>query len=113
VLATRSAYAVPIEDLVRACAAADIVISDRWLPRRCRPRWLRLDRTLLARTGGVAITFPRQALALTAFASRRPTIRTVRHPGDAHPWIMPPDPRSAKPARRYRFRRRRSANDQS
>ncbi|MET4664517.1 ComEC/Rec2 family competence protein [Sphingomonas sp. PvP056] len=113
VLATRSAYAVPIEDLVRACAAADIVISDRWLPRRCRPRWLRLDRSLLARTGGVAITFPRQALALTAFASRRPTIRTVRHPGDAHPWIMPPDPRSAKPARRHRFGRRRSADDQS
>ncbi|KAB7648779.1 DUF4131 domain-containing protein [Polymorphobacter fuscus] len=38
-----------------ACAAADIVVSDRRMPRWCRPRWLRLDRAQLAQSGAVAI----------------------------------------------------------
>ncbi|MFX8250643.1 hypothetical protein ABTL38_19740, partial [Acinetobacter baumannii] len=57
VLATRSAYPVPWTAFIPACAAADIVISDRRLPRACRPRWLKLDRTVLAKTGGITITF--------------------------------------------------------
>lgn len=75
ILATRSAYLVPAGELIAACRRADIVISERRLPRRCTPRWLRLDRTTLAQTGGVAV----------AFASGR--VDTVRHVGDAHPWI--------------------------
>jgi competence protein ComEC len=55
-LATRSRDLVPIEALARACAEADIVVSDRRLPRTCRPRWLKADRTLLRRTGGLAFT---------------------------------------------------------
>ncbi|SNS93723.1 competence protein ComEC [Sphingomonas laterariae] len=55
VLATRSPYLVDIAAMNRACATADIVISDRRLPRSCRPRWLKADRSLLARTGGIAI----------------------------------------------------------
>jgi competence protein ComEC len=43
----------------------------------CTPRWLKLDRPALAKTGGVAI----------AFASGRVTM--VRGPG-RHPWRNPP-----------------------
>ena len=32
----------------RACAAADIVVSERRLPRTCRPRWFKADQVLLA-----------------------------------------------------------------
>jgi competence protein ComEC len=41
--------------LVDACAAADIVIADRWLPQACVPRWLKVDRNVLSETGGLAI----------------------------------------------------------
>lgn len=79
VLATRSAYQVPTAELVVACREADIVISERRLPRPCIPHWLRLDRTTLAQTGGVAIAFGAH------------TVRTVRRVGDRHPWItLPP-----------------------
>jgi len=78
VLATRSAYLVPASELIAACRAADIVVSERRLPRRCRPRWLKLDRSTLARSGGVSV-----ALAT-------PRVATVRHPGDRHPWVDPP-----------------------
>ncbi len=75
ILATRSAYLVPAGQLIAACRSADVVISERRLPRRCTPRWLRLDRTTLARTGGVAIRF----------AGGR--VDTVRRVADAHPWL--------------------------
>lgn len=78
ILATRSAYLVPAADLIAACVEADIVISERRLPRRCTPRWLRLDRTALARSGGVAI------------ALGTASVRTVRHAGDRHPWVTVP-----------------------
>ncbi len=78
ILATRSAYLVPVDALIVACAHADIVVSERLLPRGCRPRWLRLDRSVLAETGGVSI----------ALASG--SVRTVLHPGDRHPWRIPP-----------------------
>ncbi len=38
-----------------ACAAADIVVSDRRMPMWCRPRWLKLDKTALATSGAVAV----------------------------------------------------------
>lgn len=75
ILATKSNYLVPIEDMIAACRAADIVISDRRLPRGCKPRWLRLDRQTLAWVGGAAITLSSGE------------VRTVFNPGDAHPWI--------------------------
>lgn len=78
ILATRSTYRVAAGALTKACAAADIVVSDRRLPRRCRPHWLKLDRALLQRTGGVAITLAKAS------------ITTVLHPGDRHPWRAPP-----------------------
>ena len=76
--ATRSSYSIPYPALIDACKAADIVISDRRLPRGCTPGWLKLDRSTLARTGGVAITL----------STGR--ITTVRQAGDRHPWRDPP-----------------------
>jgi len=74
VLATRSAYLVPAGELIAACRAADIVVSERRLPEACTPRWLKLDRAMLGRTGGVAVTF------------RTGHVATVLQPGDRHPW---------------------------
>lgn len=54
-LIARSRDAVPERALAAACGRADIVIAARWLPRSCRPRWLKADRNMLERTGGLAI----------------------------------------------------------
>jgi competence protein ComEC len=90
ILATRSGYAVPWDELVAACARADIVVSERRLPDKCTPRWLKLDRAMLARTGGVAVTL----------ATGRVT--TVRG-GGKHPWEVPAT--IAPPRLPYRERR--------
>jgi competence protein ComEC len=91
-LASRSDRAVPIDALERACAEADIVVSERRLPPACRPRWLKADRALLEQTGGLAI-----ALGSAPFVS------TVSN-GDRHPWIL-------KPLSRLRERRGPSRSD--
>ncbi len=75
VLATRSAQSIEWQSLVQACAEADIVVSSRWLPRGCTPRWLKLDRGTLARTGGVAI-----------YLTQRPRVATVAERVGRHPW---------------------------
>ncbi len=54
-LATLSKDFIDRADLEPACAAADIVISERRLPKWCTPRWLKLDRATLSRSGAVAI----------------------------------------------------------
>lgn len=59
VVATRSNYRLDWQRLTRLCATADIAISERRLPRGCTPRWLRIDRPLLARTGGLSIDLDR------------------------------------------------------
>ena len=74
VLATRSGYPIDAVELTAACAGADVVVSDRRLPRGCRPRWLRLDPATLARTGGVTVNFASGRIAM------------VRLAGDEHPW---------------------------
>jgi competence protein ComEC len=79
-LATRSTYLVDIGEMNRACAAADIVVSDRRLPRTCRPRWLKADRTLLARTGGLAIRLD------------PPGVDSVAARVGRHPWAWLPSP---------------------
>ena len=86
-LASRSDRRVPVEALKRACAEADIVVSDRRLPAACRPRWLKADRDFLARTGGLAI-----ALGNT------PRVSTVAS-GDRHPWLLQPLSRSSRERR--------------
>ncbi|MEZ5708844.1 MAG: ComEC/Rec2 family competence protein [Blastomonas sp.] len=55
ILLSRNREYVPQRALHAACRRSDIVISDRWLPGACRPKWLRIDRAFLARHGGLAI----------------------------------------------------------
>ncbi len=38
VLATRGRERIERADMAQECAAADVVISERWLPRECKPR---------------------------------------------------------------------------
>ncbi|MEO5494691.1 MAG: hypothetical protein ABIR08_11790 [Sphingomonas sp.] len=86
ILATRSLYQLPIEQLATACRSADIVVSDRRLPRTCTPKWLKLDAPTLRTTGGVAI----------ALSSGR--IVTVRSPDDRHPWMVSRSAAAVPPA---------------
>jgi competence protein ComEC len=74
-LATRSGHYLNWREMVAACAEADIVISDRRLPAACAPRWLKADRALLGRTGGLAIDL-----------SKEPRVRSVAAAVGAHPW---------------------------
>ncbi len=76
-LVTRTPHFVRWDEMVRACAAADIVVADRGMPRGCSPRWLRADRFLLRRTGGLAITF-----------GQRPRVATVAGQVGRHPWAQ-------------------------
>jgi competence protein ComEC len=78
ILASRSQRLVEIEPLKRACAEADIVVSERRLPVTCRPRWLKADREFLARTGGLAIRL-----------GAEPKVETVSAWTGRHPWTVP------------------------
>jgi competence protein ComEC len=74
-LATRSPTRIDWVPFTKACAEADIAISDRRLPRGCIPRWLKLDRSALARTGGMAI-----------YLADKPRVDTVADRVGEHPW---------------------------
>ena len=74
-VATRTPYRLDLKQFQEVCAWADIAISDRWLPRSCVPRWLKLDKDELGQTGGVAI------------ALGRASVRTVNG-DDQHPWVV-------------------------
>lgn len=52
--------------LAAACAKADIVIAERFLPRSCRPRWLRADRRLLEQSGGLSINLGAETITSVA-----------------------------------------------
>ncbi|MDD3799185.1 MAG: ComEC/Rec2 family competence protein, partial [Novosphingobium sp.] len=73
-LAARSPTRVEERALAAACERADIVIADRSLPRSCRPRWLKADRRMLSKSGGLAIDL----------AHRR--VRTVAGTQGQHGW---------------------------
>ena len=77
ILATRTPQFIRWEAMVRACAEADIVVADRLLPRGCVPRWLKADRSLLRRTGGLSITL-----------GERPRVATTAGQAGRHPWAM-------------------------
>ncbi|URW76363.1 ComEC family competence protein [Sphingomonas donggukensis] len=95
VLATRSGYFVEPLPLIRLCRKVDIVVSDRTLPRGCKPAWLKLDRGYLKASGGVTVSFD------------PPRIVSVAGQAGDHPWvrpatIMPPLP--PRPPRKSRSR---------
>ena len=84
VLASRSTYNVPELELAAACKRSDIVVSNRWLPRSCRPKWLKADRNMLIRTGGLSIWLDSQPRLESVaagegehgwFRSNRPSVR--------------------------------------
>ncbi|WP_249171921.1 ComEC/Rec2 family competence protein [Erythrobacter sp. JK5] len=52
--------------LAAACERADIVVADRFLPASCKPLWLKADRRLLQRTGGLAIDLENERIATVA-----------------------------------------------
>jgi competence protein ComEC len=54
-LMSRSRYRVDLPVLAAACARADIVVSERWLPRTCVPKRLKADGRTLAETGGLSV----------------------------------------------------------
>lgn len=66
VLIGRSRARLDELQLAAACERADIVIADRWLPRSCRPRWLKADRRMMAQTGGLAIDLARPGYTTVA-----------------------------------------------
>ncbi|MFN3475273.1 MAG: ComEC/Rec2 family competence protein [Blastomonas sp.] len=74
VLVGRNRERVPERALAAGCRRADIVIVGRWLPRSCRPRWLKIDRAMLARTGGLALYIDDGE------------VRTVAADHRGHPW---------------------------
>jgi competence protein ComEC len=76
-LATRSRTLIDWQEFTRACAAADIVVSDRRLPRGCVPRWLKLDSMALRRTGGLAV-----------YLGKSPRVDTVAERIGTHPWAQ-------------------------
>jgi len=76
ILATRSPTRLDWASLTVACADADIAVSDRRLPRGCTPRWLKLDRSTLAKTGGAAVYLDAAQ------------VDTVSARVGAHPWAM-------------------------
>jgi competence protein ComEC len=75
-LATRSTRFVDFAPLSKACAEADIVVSDRRLPRTCVPRWLKADRAFLAKSGGLSIAL-----------GEKPKVSTVANRLGNHPWV--------------------------
>lgn len=87
-LATRSATRIDWDTLTAACAQADIAVSDRRLPRGCSPRWLKLDRQTLSRTGGLAI-----------YLGNEPSVRTVADSVGEHPWGIESTSRGFRPRR--------------
>ena len=97
-LVTRTGVVVPRKSLAQDCARADIVIADRRLPSWCKPRWLKADRQLLARTGGLAIDLDGG------------TVRTGKIPGDAHPWVAQPSPQLTRHRSDQLYRRSRPAS---
>jgi competence protein ComEC len=79
ILASRGRDRIEGAEMAAACAAADVVISDRWLPRECIGRWMTIDRDSLAETGGLAL-----------YLGENPEAVATLKAGDGHPWRLPP-----------------------
>lgn len=78
ILASRGRDRIEGAEMTAACAAADVVISDRWLPHECVGRWMTIDRDSLATSGGLALYLGEKPEAVAALKA-----------GDGHPWRLP------------------------
>jgi len=74
-LAIRSRDRIDWRSLTAACGDADVVVASRRLPRGCTPRWLKLDRAALGRSGGVAL-----------YLTDNPRLESVGARLGQHPW---------------------------
>lgn len=92
ILATRTRTPFEQPPLAEACAAADIVISERRLPADCAPRWLKIEPRLLRRTGGLSIRL-----------GASPRVTTVAQGVGSHPWSFYTGPRPHRPRSRRRW----------
>ena len=88
-LAIRSRDHIDWVSLTRACADADIVVADRRMPQGCTPRWLKLDRAALEKSGGLSIKL-----------GDEPAIASVADQVGEHPWLAADDGR--RPAKTQR-----------
>ncbi|VAW01571.1 DNA internalization-related competence protein ComEC/Rec2, partial [hydrothermal vent metagenome] len=95
ILATRSGHYIPAIALSAACRRSDIVISERWLPKSCQPRWLKVDRNLLMQTGGMTINLSQNKIV------------TVRDRSGNHQWMRFRSPEE------HRVRKSRIATEKS
>ena len=86
VLMARGKTMVPERSLASACERADVVVSERYLPWSCHPRWLKVDRGMLEQSGGLTINL------------ERGTVRSVAQDEGQHGWWSPPErlPRKAR-----------------
>ena len=62
-------------EMAAACKRVDIVVSDRWLPWSCKPRWIKADRNMLEQSGGLA------------FYLGQPRLDTVNVNNEHQPWV--------------------------
>lgn len=93
-LIARSKDAVGERELAAACERADVVVAARYLPRSCRPRWLKADRRMLDQSGGITLDL------------ENGTYRTVAQDQGEHGWWHPverlfrPRPAGLRPGER-------------
>ena len=79
VLATRTRYQVPSMEMAAACKRVDIVVSDRWLPWSCRPRWIKADRNLLEQSGGLAFYLPENRIdSVSSANNHKPWVKAAQ-----------------------------------
>jgi competence protein ComEC len=79
VMATRTAYPIPELEMAAACRRADIVVSDRWLPASCRPKWVKVDRGSLQESGGLAFFLADGSVkSVNADNSYQPWVKAAR-----------------------------------
>ncbi|MGN7928758.1 ComEC/Rec2 family competence protein [Sphingopyxis sp. 22461] len=78
ILASRGRDRIEGAEMAAACTAADVVISDRWLPHECAGRWMTIDRDSLATSGGLAL-----------YLGEKPEAVATLKAGDGHPWRLP------------------------
>jgi competence protein ComEC len=76
VLATRTPFQIPSMEMAAACKRVDIVVSDRWLPATCRPKWIKADRRFLEENGGLAFYLSNEKLV------------SVNEGTDHMPWVQ-------------------------
>ncbi len=81
VMMSRTRNRIEERALAAACERSDIVVSERWLPRACRPRWLKADGRMLAESGGLAVVLG------------DPSIARVADGQGEHGWWRPATPR--------------------